>query len=246
MNRFGRSLKPYPGRAPRKYKDSSRAQITDAWTAWHEKKVEWDEEQLHLNIMAFGPGHHERYFPEEYDKAVPDEGCWIRILEEPHTEMKQRFRLPVMSMWRARPHTLNCSRYGNYSPKQAVIATPGGDLHLWPHEYVVVPDITPYIGEDGVTMHELGGSPIFDAHGEDQLFYLQSRGITRHDAALLLLNDLPDQNFVYFTFDPEIVDAFGEVGMPLWRHVQLHPRANGKPFALSINVSEDEEELVDA
>lgn len=75
---------------------------------------------------------------EQNGKAIPEEGAWIIVVEEPYTELRSRFRIPELSMWRARPHELNSGALTIGSgreavkvhPKQAIIATPGGDLHL--------------------------------------------------------------------------------------------------------------------
>lgn len=203
--------------APRKYLDRDRTEVNPEW-------LEWRREQVESRIAYLGPDMHERYFPEEYGKAIPDEGAWVMVLEEPHTELRSRFRIPLRSVWRARRHELNSGGFEGVAPKQAVIATPGGDLHLWPHEYSVMGDVTFLVGQEpDVEMRRLGGEPVFSGELVDQLFYLQARGISRQEAALLLINGAVDPR-VYFVLAPELVEALGSLGVPLWRHVQMHPR----------------------
>jgi hypothetical protein len=79
-----------------------------------------------------------RYWPADYGKDI-GEGAWIMVVEVPHTALQ--WDVPVLSIWRARPHWLPSGLAGRQT-YQAVIATPGGDLHLWPHEYVVLNDPT--------------------------------------------------------------------------------------------------------
>lgn len=214
-------------RPPKKWLDADRTDINPEWLAWRDARDR-------AVCAGFGPGSAGVYFPEEEGKAIPDGGCWIRILEEPHTELKQRFRVPILSMWFARPHVLNSGGYGRYRPRQAVIATPGGDLHLWAHEYVIVDDIRPYLGaEPHAVLRHLDGGPVFDADAEERLFYLQSRGITRNEAALLLVDDLERPGF-YLTMHEDYVETFRGVGIPLWRHMALNPRSSGRDFSVAL------------
>jgi hypothetical protein len=148
----------------------------------------------------------EDYFPEDYDKALPEEGAWIMLLMSVHvgkatTEGKaESVTLPTVSP---------SGRHG-VKRKKAIIQTPQGEVHIWPHEYTVVKDISPYLDmteEEGVYihfMHETGG---FDA---DKLLYIQSRGIPRGTAQRLLLPELKDPHFCYFTFHPAYSEMFGE------------------------------------
>ncbi|MBP5897910.1 SufD family Fe-S cluster assembly protein [Streptomyces scabiei] len=170
------------------------------------------------------------YFPEQDGKAVPEEGAWIIVVEEPMTELRSRFRVPELSMWRARPHQLNSGAitvgHGKQAakvyPKQAVIATPRGDLHLWPHEYVVADRPMELASDPEATLNSLGGEPVLD---EEELFYLMSRGIQRHEAVMLLFDKVTSLDFVYVTFPKEVTDVLAGAGQSLRRHMALKPRA---------------------
>lgn len=213
---------------PRKYLDPDRTQVNPKW-------LEWKHEQDDLQMAKMHSGQYESYHPEEVDKQIPEEGCWIRVIEVPHTELALRFELPEQSMWRARRVYLQSGRVGNARPQLAVINTPGGELSLWPHEYVIVPDISQWVGQEpDCIMHSLDGGRFITEEQEAQLFYLQSRGISRQDACLLLLNDLPGN--CYFTMNQVYVDMFHGVGQPLWRHVALNRREGARGFTVRINV----------
>jgi hypothetical protein len=222
-------------KAPRKYLDRDRTVVNPDWR-------EYQEGLFQGAVAVMGGGTLGTYEPDAVGKGIPPEGAWVRVVEVPHTELSRRFQVPLLSIWRARPHTLNSGGlYGRY-PKQAVIQTPGGDLHLWAHEYVLVDDVRPYVGaEPDVMMHSLGGQPVLDT---DALFYLQSRGISQHDAALLLVNDLRSQDVLWFEMHPAYVEMFAGVGVPLWRHVALdraERRRAGephRPFRVSLSADE--------
>lgn len=212
---------------PRKYLDDDRVVVNPAWLEWRQEQYAAVLEDGPRQIAAHGydPA---RYFPELYDKKISEDGAWILVLEEPYTELITRFRVPLLSMWRARPHQLNSSvritydRFAvNVTPHQAVISTPGGDLHLWPHEYHVVTDPYELMSCEGAALHELGGAPVLAA---DQLFYLQSRGIEYREAVLLLIAQVQVMDFVYVTFPEQVTAQLDGVGQPLWRHMQRHPR----------------------
>jgi hypothetical protein len=216
-----------PRRPPRKYLDPERIQVNPDWLAWREEMIAEHREELPKLIGARGMDP-AVYFPEDYDKAIPEDGAWILVLEEPYTELRSRFRVPLLSMWKCRPHELNTGGGSigvrgmqiHFYPKQAVIATPGGDLHLWPHEYCIVQDPKTLMSMDGVTIHSLGGEPVLD---EDQLWYLMSRGIPRDQAVLLLLDQV-GTDYIYVTFPEDVTEQLDGVGQPLWRHIQRHPR----------------------
>lgn len=222
-------------RAPKKYADADQTVVTPEWLAWRDQA----REEALSEVWSSGDDP-ARYLPEQFDKAIPEDGCWILILEEPFTELTQRFRIPLLSMWRARPHTLNvggitlghtaASRI-HLRPKQAVIATPGGELHLWPHEYHVVTDPYELMACEGATIHELGGQPVLD---EEQVWYLQSRGLAHHEAVLLLIDQVKAQDFVYVTFPEEVTAQLDGVAQPLWRHLQRNRRPGGEPFTVRL------------
>jgi hypothetical protein len=223
---------------PKKYLDAARTEINPDWMQWARAAAQdWCDDTYN---------DYSTYFPEEYGKAIPDEGAWIMVLDVPHTELSSRFEVPVMSTWRARRHSCNFGHPQSgktvlpFTPQQAVISTPGGDLHLWPHEYTIISDVSFMIGaEPEFDMITLGGEPLFDDPVlAERLFYIQSRGISRHEAGLLTLNDQQAPDFVYFVMHPELAAMWEGVGVPLWRHMVKHPRKDNKPFKVKLTVEE--------
>lgn len=215
-------------RAPKKYLDARKTQVNPEWLVWDDDRRERVVEEGYLKVASI-TGEPSMYFPEKDGKAIPEEGAWIIVVEEPTTELMSRFRIPPLSMWRARAHTLNSGamRVGSGKdavrvyPKQAVIQTPGGDLHLWAHEYIVVDRPMELATDPGATLNALGGQPVVD---EQELFYLMSRGISRHDAVMLLFDRVESLDFVYVTFPEEITALLAGAGQSLRRHIALHPR----------------------
>ena len=193
-------------RAPKKYTDATRSQITPAWSQWYaEKKAARREDDIDLMVsLGQDPA---MYYPEDYGKDL-GEGSWIFVIDPPQA-VALDFDVPLLSLWWARPHRLNAGSLGGQMAYQGVITTPAGDLHLWPHEYTICSHPEEFIGAEGNEIHSLGGQPVLDA---EQLFYLQSRGISRHDATMLLFTEIRQQNFIYVTLAPEYVDYFAGVG----------------------------------
>jgi hypothetical protein len=157
----------------------------------------------------------EDYFPERYGKALPEEGAWIMLLMSVHvgrltTEGKtERITVPHLSMWFALP-TVSQHGHDDLKMKKAVIQTPQGEVHIWPHEYTVVKDLSKYLDrseEEGFYVHFMQESSAFDV---DKLLYIQSRGIPKGAAQRLLLPELKDPFYCYFTFHPAYSEAFGE------------------------------------
>lgn len=215
--------------APKKYLDARQTEINPEWLAWDDDRMHKAADDGYIAAINIG-AEPSTYFPEKDGKAVPEDGAWIIVVEEPMTELRSRFRIPPLSMWRARPHQLNSGAivvgHGKESvkfyPKQAVITTPGGDLHLWPHEYIVVDNPMKLASDPDATLHSLGGLPVLD---EEELFYLMSRGIPRYEAMMLLFNKITSLDFVYVTFPSWITDALAGVGQSLRRHMARSPRA---------------------
>lgn len=212
-------------RAPRKYADPQRTQVTTEWLDWYDRQRAlaesdgWDE----LAAVGFEPS---TYLPARDGKEIPADGAWILVVEEPFTELRARFRVPLLSMWRARPHQLSSgaivSNGITLHPQQAVIATPAGDLHLWAHEYVIAERPMQLAADPDATLHTLGGDPVLD---EAELFYLMSRGIPHRDAVMLLFDQITSLDFVYVTFPDEITTALAGAGVSLRRHVAMNRRA---------------------
>jgi len=216
---------------PRKYLDRDRIVVNPEWIEWKKEAQRQAVEDAPWQFASAGIDP-TIYFPELDDKKIPDEGAWILILEEPHTILREQFRLPLLSMWRARPFVLNDGgvivgyddmQYREF-PKQAVITTPAGDLHLWPHEYIIASDPLGLLSCEGAEIHQLGGKPVLD---EDYMFYLQSRGIPYDEAVLMLFDTIEDTDFIYVTFPEEVTSILEGVGRPLHRHIALNPRKAG-------------------
>lgn len=210
---------------PKKYADARRTKVTKEWLEWDKARREKLAMDGPMQLMSAGidPAV---YFPDEHDAAIPEDGAWILILEEPHTVLRETFRVPLLSMWRARSHTLNSGGFTlqkgvKVFPQQAVIATPGGDLHLWPHEYRIVENPLALASDPDAELHALGGQPVLD---EDELFYLMSRGIPHSEATMLLFDKIESLDFVYVTFPEWITNLLEGVGRPLHRHIALNPR----------------------
>lgn len=214
---------------------AARKRRQDAKTASNKARqdgMHWDLEEQeqheeyayrHAASLGFDPS---MYFPEKDGKKIPEEGAWILILEEPYTELKSRFTVPLLSMWRARPHELDSgglqvAKDRTMYPQQAIISTPGGDLHLWPHEYVIATNPLGLVGDPDSELHQLGGQPVLD---EDMMFYLQSRGIPHREAVMMLFDLITETDFIYVTFPEEITAALEGMGRSLRRHVALNPR----------------------
>ena len=195
--------------APTKYVDRDRTIVTPEWLAWRKEALALAAEDAPYILMQ-GGNRPDTYLPEGDGKAIPEDGAWIIVLEEPMTELRDRFRVPFMSMWRARPHTLDSggvqvSKDVTLYPKQAVITTPGGDLHLWAHEYVMATDPFRLISDPDATINSLGGEPVLD---EEAMFYLRSRGIPHSEAVLLLIETVKSTDFIYVTFPEEVTNVF--------------------------------------
>jgi len=209
---------------PNKYTDSRRAEVTQEWLDWDEDRREEVRDQAYRESASTGYDP-STFFPDE-TQAIPAEGAWILVLEEPSTPLKEKFRVPPLSMWRARRHfvdgsTFTSSAGDRYEAQQAVISTPAGDLHFWPYEYRIATAPMELASMDGVELHSLGGEPVVD---EEELFYIQSRGIRRQDALLMLFDKIASLDFVYVTFPEEVTSALEGVGRSLRRHIALSPR----------------------
>jgi hypothetical protein len=204
-------------RKPRKWlsDDDENPVLNPAYVTWRDATARVNIE-ARCTSLGVGSVDHEigQYYPEDYGKAIPPEGAWIRIVQVPHTELASRFEVPLLSMWRARPGRMNSGKIritkgDSRSPRLAVIDTPGGELWLWAHEYVMVENIMDWVGQEpDVEMHQMSGQPAFTEDDEERLFYIQSRGISRVEAAKMLLPGLEDTKFCYFTMHPEYVRLF--------------------------------------
>lgn len=140
---------------------------------------------------------------------VPPEGDWILLREQPTTAIPDP---PLYSMWRARPvyhsrrfkRVLAGSRLRtlNWPLLRARIVTPYGELTLLPREYIRVTKLREWIDQigNGVTLNIMGPGDV-EAELNEKVFYLQSRGLRRVDALLLLLPEVTDQAFAWMSLD---------------------------------------------
>lgn len=188
-------------RPPKKYADPERTTVTEEWKAWKvQQKEEWRWNIGRMDDPA-------RYFPEDYDKDIGD-GCWLFVIDPPPVAID--FEIPMLSLWWAAPFQVK--GIAGLMAHQAVIQTPGGTVHLWPHEYTICNEPEGLVGLEGVQMHTLGGDPVLN---EEKVWYLQARGIPREEVVQMLFTQIRQQNYVYCTFPPEYVDLFAGVGTPL-------------------------------
>lgn len=213
------------------------------WTASEEARIEREMTIDDCIQMGTCP---EDAFPSEYDKDIPETGCWILILTEVRVgrqidkDQIKVVTVPHLSMWYAMPHVSN-SRvplHNMGAPRkrgakqqewaylhQAIINTPDGAVHVWPHEYNKI-DINKYLelcDDDGLFIHYLSDEARVD---ESALFYLRTRGIAKADAQRMLLGTLTNSNYCYFTVAPEIGEYFGDgCGMPYLTPINHQRRA---------------------
>jgi hypothetical protein len=169
------------------------------------------EAYLRDQLVASGMGYpREDMFPEEYDKNLPEDGGWILLLMDvrvgrqlPNGSAKP-IRVQRLTAWYAMPTML--SKAGLH---QAIINTPDGAVHVWPHEYkrFDVEQWLEFTAEDGLEIVFLNESAGFD---EPSMFYLRSRGISKADAQRMLLPTLKDPNFCYFRFHDRFREIFSD------------------------------------
>lgn len=214
-----------------------------AWTESEDAKLQKDST---ITDMVHRRECPEDAFPEEYGKAIPEGGGWIMLLvsvtvgRQVDAASTKVVTVPHLSLWYAMPHVSNSRvllhdlgikrrKEREYVHlQQAVINTPDGAVHIWPHEYQKV-DITKFLEfceEDGLRIHYLSDEARVD---EEALFYLRTRGIAKAEAQRMLLGTLTNPNYCYFTFAPELAEVFGEgVGTPYLHPVNHQRRAKAK------------------
>ena len=206
-------------RPPRKFTDSTRSEINPEWADWNQERRRVQDEMARETVLCTAESD-STYFPEDHDKDLGD-GSWIFVVDPPNGSVDLDFEVPQLSMWFARPNLLNIGKIAGRQPYQAVIQTPAGDLHLWPHEYVICENPKMLLGQEGVEIHSLGGDPVLD---EEQLFYLTSRGIPGDVATQMLFDQIKSQSYCYVTFPDWAVEFFSGVGTSLRSHVRRNPR----------------------
>lgn len=193
-----------------KWADRFNGVKTPEFLAWEETHPTKSAEEMgEETLVSTGAYNHSVYYPEKYGKDLGD-GGWVFVMKPPrHPGIPE---VPRLSLWWARPFVIQDGAWGNRLPYQAQIATPEGPLHLWPHEYLPCEDPSSFVGMEASTVHSLGGQPLLD---EDHLFYLMSRGISRHEASLMLFAEINQPGVAYMTFDDDVLDFFARVGEPI-------------------------------
>lgn len=162
------------------------------------------------------------YYPEDYDKAIPKEGCWIMVLDT-HSfgissevgkkeEATGTIWVKALSFFFAKPVVKNFDYEWNAGQKMAKITTKQGDVLLYPHEYNVVDDIYKYYESfgDGVNIVWLNDKAGKDVADPDKLFYIRQRGIGIKEAYKMILGDIKDPNLLYLECDDELLEHFNK------------------------------------
>lgn len=155
--------------------------------------------------MSGGDNDFISYYPQDFGRKIEEGGAWIQVLNPPQTE----YTVPPFSVWYAAPWPMDRSMIKNVPIKRVQIVTPKGTLGLFPREYSIVKDVREYLGreKDGILFHRLDGEAVLP---EEALFYMQSRGIPRGKAAMMLLHQLKGHAFGWFEFAPQYGEHFGK------------------------------------
>lgn len=153
------------------------------------------------------------YFPEDYGKDIPVDGCWILITKPPPCDIKVK----MFSIWFALEAT-DTKLHHRYPirRKLASILTPYGELRLEPWEYNKIElekyldflNVRPENSEPDMNIRFLTEDPKLSKKMADMVFYMQSRGISRGTAYLMLIKEIRDQNFCYFEMHDVYVKMF--------------------------------------
>lgn len=137
----------------------------------------------------------EDYFPH---RKVEEQGAWIMVQKPPCTE----YTVPPLSIWYAMPWDMTAASKAGIALKRVKILTPSGELGLFPHEFSVVTDISFYVGKDheGVFFRTMNDTPVVNY---DALHYLMSRGISREEATLMIIEQMKDPTYGWFEIAPQ-------------------------------------------
>jgi hypothetical protein len=166
--------------------------------------IEWRRDQDRI----LGNYPDEDLFPEDYGKLLPEDGGWIIVLTEVKVGRRVddqtilHITIPRLSCWFAVPMIM--PRTGLH---QAVVQSPEGSVHVFPHEYQTfnIEKFLEFTDEDGFCIHFLSESSGFN---EEALFYLRTSGISKAEAQRMLLPSLKDPNYCYFTFAEHVREWF--------------------------------------
>jgi len=186
------------------------------------ERVEYDRKRR-CELYELGAAQFD--YPEDFGKKLPDDGAWIITLmnirvgrlvgtrvsgkegregERVEERLVEEIEIPYLSVYFAVPTMTT-----NSGLHQAIIQTPKGSVHVWPHEYNLF-DLEKFLqfsDEDGFNIHFLSETGGFD---EAALFYIRSRGISKAEAQRMLLPTLKDPNYCYFTFHESLREFFPE------------------------------------
>lgn len=90
------------------------------------------------------------------------------------------------------------------------ILAPDGEVWVEPYEWTPIPDISKYFGAigKGMTLHEYGQTVKISGRMEEQVFYMQQRGIPRARCLEMLLGEVKKQDSVWLETDQELIDFF--------------------------------------
>jgi hypothetical protein len=194
----------------KKWANRANGVLTQEYLAWQEAHPPKTTEEVGDEFPASqGAYNHSVYYPEKYDKDLGD-GAWVFVMKPPkHPGIPE---VPRLSLWWARPFVIQDGQWGDRLPYQAQVVTPDGPLHLWPHEYMICENPSAFVGMEGSHIHSLGGKALLDV---DHLFYLMSRGISRHEASLMLFAEIDQPGVAYMTLDDDVLDFFSGIGEPI-------------------------------
>lgn len=163
------------------------------------------QELLHDACLGLGqPDEEIDYRPEIVGRKLPPEGQWIQVTKSPHTE----YTVPPFSIWFATPWQMDVGTRIGFKAKRVQVVTPKGSLGLFPSEYAIIKDVSQFLGREreGVYLRQMNDQPVVD---KEALFYLQSRGVPRQKAMLLLINQIKDPSFLWIEFAPQYGEFFG-------------------------------------
>lgn len=162
----------------------------------------------------------EMYYPEDYGKAIPKEGCWIMVLDthsfgksdDDRSGKSESIWVKALSFFYAKPIVKNFDKDWMVGQKMAQIITKQGEVLLYPHEYNVVEDIHKYYESfgDGVNIIWLNDKAEKEVGNPDALFYIRSRGIGLKEAYKMILGEIKDQNLLYLECDDQLLEYFNK------------------------------------
>ena len=103
-------------------------------------------------------------FPEVFDREIPEEGAWIIVTKPPHCS----YTVPQYSIWYAVPYEgksyHSSGTLASFPVRLAEIITPSGPLCVYSYEYVIIDNITDYIGkeDEGISIQYLSEASAVD------------------------------------------------------------------------------------